>query len=364
MRTDFRQFDWLEMAFKGTTNPERRAESPILRGGGCWVAIILLTVAFLTGAGGAHGEDLSKDDTIAVERTLERFRQAAASADREVLAELAADGSFTERARRLALHAPRGELEREEAVVQIAALALRMEFTAEELSRREADDFLPVVFVVAHIDPYVWTQVQFAWVGLLEGESPIFHVVVGGESMPTPIQLLKEQGRWSVFVGQYLVDLSRGIDAVLAQDGVNKKEFVETRMRQLYGGEFTEAPLATSRITIGVAGKRRITLADTSFDLIIIGSGPGGYVAAIRATQLGMKTAVVEREHLGGICLNWGCIPTKALLRTVRSVRHLPPCRLDFGLSAKDLGFDLKKIVEALVAGRRRSAQRRRHAHF
>ena len=58
-------------------------------------------------------------------------------------------------------------------------------------------------------------------------------------------------------------------------------------------------------------------MADQTFDCVIVGGGPGGYVAAIRAAQLGMKTAVVEREHLGGICLNWGCIPTKALLRTL-----------------------------------------------
>ncbi len=63
-------------------------------------------------------------------------------------------------------------------------------------------------------------------------------------------------------------------------------------------------------------------MADTSFDLIVVGGGPGGYVTAIRAAQLGMKTALVEREHLGGICLNWGCIPTKALLRT-SEVGHL-----------------------------------------
>ena len=62
-------------------------------------------------------------------------------------------------------------------------------------------------------------------------------------------------------------------------------------------------------------------MADTSFDLIVVGGGPGGYVAAIRAAQLGMKTAIVEREHMGGICLNWGCIPTKALLRTSRGLR-------------------------------------------
>ena len=57
-------------------------------------------------------------------------------------------------------------------------------------------------------------------------------------------------------------------------------------------------------------------MAETDFDIAVIGAGPGGYVAAIRAAQLGLKTAIIEREHLGGICLNWGCIPTKALLRT------------------------------------------------
>ena len=66
-------------------------------------------------------------------------------------------------------------------------------------------------------------------------------------------------------------------------------------------------------------------MADQSFDLIVLGGGPGGYVAAIRAAQLGMKTAVVEREHLGGICLNWGCIPTKALLRSTTAV-FMPSC--------------------------------------
>ncbi|MDE1903317.1 MAG: dihydrolipoyl dehydrogenase [Alphaproteobacteria bacterium] len=86
-------------------------------------------------------------------------------------------------------------------------------------------------------------------------------------------------------------------------------------------------------------------MADTSFDVIVIGGGPGGYVAAIRAAQLGMKTAVVEREHLGGICLNWGCIPTKALLRT-SEINHLLHQLGDYGFSAKDVSFDLKKIVE------------------
>ena len=85
-------------------------------------------------------------------------------------------------------------------------------------------------------------------------------------------------------------------------------------------------------------------MADTSFDLVVVGGGPGGYVAAIRAAQLGLKTAVVEREHLGGICLNWGCIPTKALLRS-SEIHHLLHRLDDFGFSAKDISFDAGKVV-------------------
>src|SRR5438445_10334397 len=91
--------------------------------------------------------------------------------------------------------------------------------------------------------------------------------------------------------------------------------------------------------------QERAGMADTSFDLVIIGGGPGGYVAAIRAAQLGMKTAVVEREHLGGICLNWGCIPTKALLRS-SEINHLLHNLDQFGFSAKEITFDTKKVVE------------------
>jgi dihydrolipoamide dehydrogenase len=83
----------------------------------------------------------------------------------------------------------------------------------------------------------------------------------------------------------------------------------------------------------------------TRFDLAIIGAGPGGYVAAISASQLGLKTAIVEREHLGGICLNWGCIPTKALLRTselYQAMRHAS----SFGLAADNVRFDLARVVE------------------
>src|SRR5213595_559272 len=82
-----------------------------------------------------------------------------------------------------------------------------------------------------------------------------------------------------------------------------------------------------------------------SFDVIVIGGGPGGYVCAIRCAQLGLNTAVVERENLGGICLNWGCIPTKALLRT-SEVYSLIKHADSFGLSVKDLAYDHKKVVE------------------
>ncbi len=86
-------------------------------------------------------------------------------------------------------------------------------------------------------------------------------------------------------------------------------------------------------------------MAEQSFDLIVLGGGPGGYVAAIRAAQLGMKTAVVEREHLGGICLNWGCIPTKALLRT-SEINHLLHHLPDYGFAAVEAKFDLDKVVK------------------
>jgi dihydrolipoamide dehydrogenase len=82
-----------------------------------------------------------------------------------------------------------------------------------------------------------------------------------------------------------------------------------------------------------------------NFDIVIVGSGPGGYVAAIRAAQLGKKTAIVERENLGGICLNWGCIPTKALLRSAE-VYHNMKNAAAFGLKADNVGYDAAKVVE------------------
>jgi len=91
-----------------------------------------------------------------------------------------------------------------------------------------------------------------------------------------------------------------------------------------------------------------------TFDIIVIGGGPGGYVAAIRASQLGMKAAVIEREHLGGVCLNWGCIPTKALLRAAE-LRHSIDEMKDFGITISgEVGIDLPKVVKRSrkVAGR------------
>lgn len=85
-------------------------------------------------------------------------------------------------------------------------------------------------------------------------------------------------------------------------------------------------------------------MAEQAFDLVVVGGGPGGYVAAIRASQLGMKTALVEREHLGGICLNWGCIPTKALLRS-SEIHHLLHHLDHYGFSAGAISFDLEKVV-------------------
>jgi dihydrolipoamide dehydrogenase len=86
-------------------------------------------------------------------------------------------------------------------------------------------------------------------------------------------------------------------------------------------------------------------MSTEAFDLVIIGSGPGGYVAAIRASQLGLKVAIVERERLGGICLNWGCIPTKALLRSAE-IKHYMDHAAAYGLSAGEVGFDLAKVTE------------------
>jgi len=86
-------------------------------------------------------------------------------------------------------------------------------------------------------------------------------------------------------------------------------------------------------------------VADTSFDVIIIGSGPGGYVTAIRAAQLGFKVAIVERDYLGGICLNWGCIPTKALLRSAEIYHYMQHAK-NYGLKADNVGYDAGEIVK------------------
>ena len=86
-------------------------------------------------------------------------------------------------------------------------------------------------------------------------------------------------------------------------------------------------------------------MAETIYDVAVIGSGPGGYVAAIRAAQLGLSVAVIERDQLGGVCLNWGCIPTKALLRSAE-IFHLARHLDAFGLAADNVRFDAAKIVK------------------
>ncbi len=86
-------------------------------------------------------------------------------------------------------------------------------------------------------------------------------------------------------------------------------------------------------------------MASATYDMIVIGAGPGGYVAAIRGAQLGLKVAIVEREHMGGICLNWGCIPTKAMLRS-SEVFHLMHRAKEFGLKAEGIGYDLNAVVK------------------
>jgi dihydrolipoamide dehydrogenase len=86
-------------------------------------------------------------------------------------------------------------------------------------------------------------------------------------------------------------------------------------------------------------------MPDASYDVIVIGAGPGGYVTAIRAAQLGFKTAIIERSHLGGICLNWGCIPTKALLRTAEIYGYMQHPK-EYGLSAENVSYDPKAVVK------------------
>ena len=82
-----------------------------------------------------------------------------------------------------------------------------------------------------------------------------------------------------------------------------------------------------------------------NYDLIVIGSGPGGYVTAIRASQLGMKTAIIERESLGGICLNWGCIPTKALLKSAQVFEYLQHAS-DYGINVKEATADFDAVIK------------------
>ena len=97
-------------------------------------------------------------------------------------------------------------------------------------------------------------------------------------------------------------------------------------------------------------------MAENSYDVVVIGGGPGGYVTAIRASQLGMKSCVIEQGELGGICLNWGCIPTKALLRTSEIYRNCLQAE-EFGISVSEISFDIEKVIKrSRTVARRLSA--------
>src|SRR5437868_9856463 len=87
------------------------------------------------------------------------------------------------------------------------------------------------------------------------------------------------------------------------------------------------------------------SMPDTTYDLIVLGSGPGGYVAAIRAAQLGLKTAIVERENLGGVCLNWSCIPTKALLKSAQVFEYLKHAG-EYGIKAENFNANFEGIIK------------------
>ena len=118
-----------------------------------------------------------------------------------------------------------------------------------------------------------------------------------------------------------------------AGEGVESLADHETKAKQLSAGPVTDG-----------TSEYQVSEQDKDFDVVVVGGGPGGYVAAIRAAQLGMSTALVEREHLGGICLNWGCIPTKALLRSAEVYEQFKHAE-SYGLSATNIAFDLDKIV-------------------
>ncbi len=116
-----------------------------------------------------------------------------------------------------------------------------------------------------------------------------------------------------------------------------------TRKQSLFGHDLIGKPVSTFRV-MPFNKFWETPVAETSFDVVVIGSGPGGYVTAIRAAQLGFKTAIVEKAYLGGICNNWGCIPTKALLRSAEIYHYMKNAK-DYGLSADNVSFDPKAVI-------------------
>ena len=123
--------------------------------------------------------------------------------------------------------------------------------------------------------------------------------------------------------------------ALLLEAGENAESLAEYQ---------TKAEQPNAAMVTADAPESPVTKQAKDFDVIVVGGGPGGYVAAIRAAQLGMNVALVQREHLGGICLNWGCIPTKALLRSAEVFEQFKHAD-SYGLSATGVDFDLDKIV-------------------
>jgi dihydrolipoamide dehydrogenase len=143
-------------------------------------------------------------------------------------------------------------------------------------------------------------------------------------------------GRILVAAGTEGVEVGSVLGLLLAEG-----ETKENLAGYATGQQSTAAPQSAIETTSGPA---TIKNPNADYDVIVIGGGPGGYVTAIRSAQLGMKTALVEREHLGGICLNWGCIPTKALLRSAEIYEQMQHAE-SYGLTVKEVGFNLDKIV-------------------
>ena len=162
----------------------------------------------------------------------------------------------------------------------------------------------------------------------------------------------------SKFMGQTVASMLTRIFGILL--AALAAQFVVDGIKNAFGiGQCMARRRLAGRHRALPAARLQIRAHGNTFDVIVIGSGPGGYVTAIRASQLGLKTAIVERDKLGGICLNWGCIPTKALLRSAEVYRNIQHAK-DFGLSAEGLNFDSAAVVKRSRGVADRLVERRR----